>query len=172
MRVFRCSQTFKAIRKFATGRSRGATLVEVVAAIIVLGLLVASVPSSLIAITNYQNRQNEKRIAENLARNQIEYIKAQDYIWGNVTWPVRYDIIRPEINFAFEVEAIPLDTNYEPYVPYIPYIDTGTGNVTIDDDGMQEITIIIWGFSGSPVSPASARPVLEVVTYKTDYEGS
>ena len=151
---------------------------EVVTALIVMGLLVASVPPSMIAIINYQTRQNEKRIAENIARNQIEYIKAQDYIWGNDTYPIRYDIIRPEINFGISVEAVPLSLSNDPETGnpwpadyWEPYTDEETGNVTIFDEGVQEITVTAWGFGGSPLAPKSTRPVFEIKFYKTDYEG-
>jgi len=65
------------------GKSRGATLIEVTIAVVVLGLLLASIPAAIVVSINTQHRQYETRVAESLSRSQLEYIKARDYVAGS-----------------------------------------------------------------------------------------
>ena len=60
----------------------GFALTEVVIAIAVLALIIATVTPVLVLITHYRFSWNEQRVAENLARNHIEYIKVQPYVPG------------------------------------------------------------------------------------------
>ena len=70
-------------RKSIRRSSRGATLVEVVIAIVVLSLITASVPPVLIMLNHYQFKWNEQTVAESLVRTQFEYIKSCLYVHGN-----------------------------------------------------------------------------------------
>jgi len=69
----------KLFKRALGGGSRGATLIEVVIAVVVLGLLVAAIPTAMVVVINAQTRQNEVRVAESLTRSELEYIKAQNY---------------------------------------------------------------------------------------------
>ncbi len=160
----RCSRIFKAMRKVAAGRSRGATLTEIVIAIVVLSFVVASIPTAMIVVHNMQAQQDERRVAEFLTRNQLEYIKSQCYIWGNVTgdceyqrmncqgYPICYDTVEFTENYHLEVIAIPIDPiTYEPLPEQSgPYVN---------DQGIQEITIRV-------MKPGQTTPVLVTTNYK------
>jgi hypothetical protein len=165
--VSRCSRMFKAIRKVATGRSRGATLTEVVISIVVLAFVVASVPTAMIVVHNMQAQQDERRVAEYLTRNQLEYIKSQCYHWGNVTgdcdyqrmncqgYPVCYDKISFTENYYLEVVAVPIDKDTLQALPVL----SGPTGPYVEDQGIQEITIYVMK-SGQEI------PVLVTTNYK------
>jgi len=142
---------------------RGFTLIEVVIAILVLGIVVASVPLAMIAIGNAQTKANEHRVAENLTRSQFEYVKSQDYLWGNVTYP-QYQIIPINLAFGLTVEAQPI--NAETGDPYVRYLDPVDGVVKSQDDGIQEITVKIYSFELRPGQSLEASPLLESKNYK------
>ena len=134
---------------------RGFTLIEVVIAIAVLGIVVASVPAAVMAIHNAQFKQNELRISERMARAQFEYIKSQEYIPGNTTAPglPKYlEIPSPEVGSYFiKVTAYPIDP--ETYERLITNPE--------DDQGLQEIEVIVFGIHGE-----SAAPLYETSDYK------
>ncbi len=100
----------KICRKSLHSSSRGATLVEVVIAVVVLGLITSSVPPVLILLNNSQFKWNEQTVAESLVRTQIEYIKGCPYISGNATVPnpVYTTVPVPSDGYQIVVEAIPL----------------------------------------------------------------
>ena len=144
---------------------RGATLTEVVIAIVVIGFVVASVPAAMMAIHNAQFRQDELRIAESLTRNQFEYIKSQDYIWGNTThtYPPVYDEVNPPLGSYFmDVMAYPIDP-----VTYARLDPAGKGYV--DDGGLQEIVITVYGFRTRATQSGEYLPVIETKNYRAAY---
>jgi len=99
------------IRRFLRQSSSGLGLIEIVISVALLGVITASIPPALIVITNNQFRWNEQRTAENLARNQIEYIKVTSYIAGNSTNPQpQYGLVtKPPDQWLVQVLAQPLD---------------------------------------------------------------
>jgi len=133
----------KLFKRALGGGSRGATLAEVVIAIAVLGFVVATVPAALLVINQNQYRWNEQRTAENLTRNQIEYIKVTAYIAGNATNP------RPQ----YKEVPVPVD-NWD-IVVYAQPMLLPNG----DDKGLQEITVSVWHVN---------KLVLETKNYKVD----
>jgi type II secretory pathway pseudopilin PulG len=133
-------------------RQVGATLVEVMIAIIVLGLVVASIPAAVMAIHNAQYKQNEQRIAENLARYEIEYIKSQNYVPGNCTSIA-------EFNKAYLL-GTPMRGGYIAIVDYYPInpvdytrYDRGNSTAYVKDDGIQEIVVTVFGPRGQQLGP-------------------
>ncbi len=125
---------------------------EVMIAIIVLGLIVASIPAAVMAIHNAQYKQNEQRIAENLARYEIEYIKSQNYVPGNATTIA-------EFNKAYDL-GTPIRGGYIAMVDYYPinrvdYTPYARGNSTayVKDDGIQEIVVTVFGPRGQQLGP-------------------
>jgi len=136
------------LKRALFSNSMGATLVEVTIAVVVLGLITASVPPVLVMISSSQMRHYEHKIAEDLTRNQLEYIKSTAYKWGNETGidpitgkhkPVRYEwVVPPDENYGIEVLAQPVDPDTLGYLPLG------------EDTGIQEITVTIYGYSRSP----------------------
>jgi prepilin-type N-terminal cleavage/methylation domain-containing protein len=162
-------------KKIFCGTSRGFTLVEVVIAIVVLGMMVAAIPTSMIVISNAQFRQNESRIGENIARSQFEYIKAQPYIWGNETSindqtgkheRVSYD----SIDLTGELESYGIRVLAEPIDPVTRerlrdiYGEAYDGQ----DGGVQEIEITVFGWRND--EEGDARYIFRIINYKVARE--
>jgi type II secretory pathway pseudopilin PulG len=131
----------------------GASLIEVVIAIVVLGLVVASVPAGVIAAINFQAREREVRIAENLARSEFEYIKSQPYIPGNSSLFNRFP--SPYLDQdVMQAEEYRLGGSY--FVNnYVYFVSLTTGEKFLatpqsigNESGIQEIVIKVWGVRG------------------------
>jgi type II secretory pathway pseudopilin PulG len=159
-------KSLKQIGRKARGRNgRGATLIEVVIAIVVLGLMVASIPPAMATVANSEFRQNELNIARDVTQAQFEYIKAQVYNPANPdnTWS------------SFPPYAqVPLPSGYTMQVWY-DLIDPSTGNVTLKqtngDEGIQRVTIFVFGWSlqestGKPTG--DIKYILKTTDYKVD----
>jgi type II secretory pathway pseudopilin PulG len=147
--LMRCKQI---PRKVLRGSSGGATLVEVVIAVLVLAILVGSVPAAMIAVSNAHFRANQIRIAENLTRNEFEFIKSQDYKLGNVTYPLvgenGYEIIPVDASFGLKVDAWPIYPGNGTEVEKITTGDETDPGPTLYkyDFGIQLITVTAYGF--------------------------
>jgi len=129
------------------GRSpAGATLIEVVIAVVVLGFMLASVPPVLLLMTNTEFRHNESRVAEGLTRCQIEYIKSAPYDAATESHPIpEYDTVPvPDPSYEVDVVATPIKIRpqwsdeegrhvmiHEPLAPGI-------------DEGIQEIRVTVF----------------------------
>ena len=133
-------------RKALLGSSRGATLVEVVIAVVVLGLITASVAPVLVLITKSQFSWSEQRVAESLTRNQIEYVKVAAYIPGYETLPQYAEVPRPD-TYDIVIVAQPIDP--------VTKLPLASGQ----DEGIQEITVSIYHVD---------RLVLQTKNYKVD----
>jgi hypothetical protein len=141
--VMRCKQVS---HKVPRGSSGGVALVEVVIAVLVLAILVGSVPAAMIAVSNAHFRANQIRIAENLTRNQFEYIKSHEYVWGNVTYPLvgygRYEPIPVyDASFGLTVDAWPIDPTTGGNTTKISELP-----VLYNDYGIQLITVTVYSF--------------------------
>lgn len=164
--MFKLSHKFSWIRKVARGRSRGFTLTEVVIAIVVLALVVASIPATMIVVHKMQARQDERRFAEYLTRSQLEYIKSQPYNWGNVTgecprgcceiyFPICYEKAPFTENYYLDFVAIPVNSiTHEPLFD----VESYSGG-PVEDQGIQEITVYVY-------SSSKTEPVLVTTNYK------
>lgn len=132
--------------------SKGVALSEVVVAIIVLALILAAVPPVLALILHSQSSWTEQRVAESLTRNQIEYIKAAEYIPGNETHPqpVYTPVPKPDETYEIIITAQPIDPVTKAVLP------------DGEDENVQEITIQIYHVD---------RLVLQTVNYKVDRLG-
>jgi len=146
--------------------SGGATLVEVVIAIVVLAFLVGSVPAAMLAVSNAHFRANQIRIAENLTRSEFEYIKSQDYNLGNVTYPLvsldGYDVIPVDVGgFWCDVEAWPIDPETGKEIEK----DLGKEPVVYKNDyGIQLITVTV--YYGLAQRPDESKNLLVSTDYK------
>jgi len=142
--------------------SRGATLVEVVIAVVVLGLITSSVPPVLIMLNNQQFKWNEQTVAESLVRSQIEYIKGCPYIYGNATVP--NPVYKTVLDTDGNMTALVPDEDYRINVIAQPiHIDSGTQVHSPlpsgQDEGIQEITVQVYHVN---------KLVLSVKAYKVD----
>ena len=133
--------------------SKGAAFVEVVIAIVVLGLVMSSVPPVLILLNNSQFKWNEQTVSESLIRTQIEYIKGCPYIYGNATVPnpVYATVPVPSDGYRIDVIARPVLILPAPTPSPMPspaptpvhqYVDFNQPDA--EDGGMQEITVEVY----------------------------
>jgi type II secretory pathway pseudopilin PulG len=166
--MFKRSRKLNRIRKVATGRSLGATLIEVIIAMVVLGLIVASVVTAIMAVHNFQARQRELRYAENLARSEFEYIKSQPYIPGNSTLFNRFPSPYEDQTVMQVEDYSRLGGTY--FVDnYVYFVNPTTNEKFLatpqsigNESGIQEIMIRIWGIRGTDYVP-----IYEYSNYKT-----
>jgi type II secretory pathway pseudopilin PulG len=133
--------------------STGATFVEVVIAIVVLGLITASVIPTLLIINKDEFRRDEQKIAESLTRNQLEYIKSVPYIYGNATDPYPEYTEVPAPDASYDIELLVQPITIDPATQEHEYLPAG------QDEGIQEITITIYHVD---------KMVLETKNYKVD----
>jgi len=114
-------------RQAFQGSSRGFSLIEVVIAIALIGIIVVAIMGSLSYATMVLIITDRQATAESLARSQLEFVKNQDY--DDINTPPQY-IQLPEIPDSYDIviTAERLDPNND-----------GTTN----DDGIQKITVII-----------------------------
>ena len=117
--------------------SEGTTLVEVIIAITILGLITSSILPALIILNKQEFKWNEKTVSESLIRTQVEYIKGCPYIYGNssVPNPVYDTVLPPDPSYVIDVVAQPIhiDTSTDP---------PGHANLPAgQDEGIQMITV-------------------------------
>ena len=67
------------VRKTFQGSSRGFTLLEVLIAIALIGIVAVAILGALSTSSKVLSIADERTTAESLARRQIEYIKSQGY---------------------------------------------------------------------------------------------
>jgi len=144
----RCKHIFTALRHDSTGT----TFVEVVIAIVVLGLITAAVAPTLMMINKAEFTRNEQRIAESLTRNQLEYIKSVPYVYVDAGNPDPYSKV-PAPDGSYEIDLLVQPITIDPVTQEHEYLPAG------DDEGIQEITVTIKHVD---------KVVLETKNYKVD----
>lgn len=153
------------------GSSKGATLIEVVIAIVVLAFLTAAVFPALLVLADAESKWNEQTIAESMARTTLEIVKARSYIAGNDTAPYPVYIEEEEVQnlipngtYDIEVAARPVYVDPDSQPPQHYYLDPG------EDEGIQEVTVDIYHYVGRHYIDQEDRyrPVITVKNYKVD----
>jgi type II secretory pathway pseudopilin PulG len=139
--------------KHLLGDSRGTTFVEVVIAIVVLGLIGASVIPTLLIMNKAEFTRDEQKVAESLARNQIEYIKSAPYVYANETNPYPEYALVPVPDGSYEIELFVQPITIDPETQEHEALPAG------HDEGIQEITVRIYHVE---------KVVLETKNYKVD----
>ena len=127
------------VGKVLRGRSRGFSMLEVVIAIALLGIIAVSVLTALSTAAAALIIADRRATAESLARSQMEYIKNQDYIDYSESGHEDYDEIGGYTeNYDVDIAVEPIDpATYEPY----PYYEA-EGRFQ-KDDGIQLITVTV-----------------------------
>ena len=147
------------IRRTIRRRSLGATLVEVVIAVVVLGLLTSAVPPVFVMLTKAEYRRDERRVAEALIRMQMEYVKSAAYIdnYGNETGRVYATVPVPDESYLVNVDVVPVHID--------PETRTRTPLAPAFDEGIQEITVEVYHVDKNVEVDT---PVLAAKSYKVD----
>jgi len=123
-------------------RSRkGSTLIEVMIAIAVLGLITSSILPVFIMLNKAEFKWTQQTVAESLIRAQVEYVKGCPYIYrdGNITEPwYPYDTFPPpDPSYEIDVVAQPIRIDTSTTPPGHSDLPAG------QDEGIQRITIQI-----------------------------
>ena len=119
------------IRKACQGRARGFTMVEVVIAIALIGIIGVAVLSALATASMALIIADERATAESLARSQMEYVKDNNNSpYDDINDPLEYspDLASVPDGYYIDIEAVRLDPEDDGYD---------------DDDGIQKITVTV-----------------------------
>ena len=107
------------VSKALKGSSRGISIVEVLIAVAILGLLSVAFLGGLLTAFKAISSADEHSVAQNLAQGQMEYVKSQDYVYDAISYNAISDI---PTNYTIQVAAESLHT---------------------PDDGIQKITVTV-----------------------------
>jgi len=119
-------------RKDFRGSSRGFSMLEVVIAIALLGIIAVSVLSALQTAALALISADRRATAESLARTQMEWVRYSEYDYELAEGHPEYGL-DPQIetalppNFTVDTTAIRLNKDVDPN----------------DDDGIQQITVTV-----------------------------
>jgi len=117
------------IRKACQGSSRGFTMIEVVIAIALIGIIGVAVLSALSTASMALIIADERATAESLARSQMEYVKNSPY--DNVNDPPEYLPDPGADPEGYDIVITAERLNPDP------------DNPPEDDDGIQKITVTV-----------------------------
>ena len=109
-------------------KEKGFSLIEILVAVAILGILIPAVPSALATANRSTTISNKQTMAESLARSQMDYIQSQIYDTQNST-PVYSAITN-------------LPEGYSIVTPFASRLDP-LNNGNIIDDSLQKITVIV-----------------------------
>jgi prepilin-type N-terminal cleavage/methylation domain-containing protein len=117
------------IRKACQGRSGGFTLIEVLIALALVGIIAIAFLSALSTASMALITADERATAESLARSQMEYVKNQEYI--DYSEPDHEDYDKITNTEGFDIDLL------------VESIQTGLQKitVTVSRDGKQIITL-------------------------------
>ena len=130
-------------RKAFRGGSRGFSMLEVVIAIALLGIIAVSVLSSLQTAALALISADRRATSESIARSQMEYVKTSPYIDYSKELSDREPDFYEQIiiqsgggDYTLETKAEPIDpSSHQPY--------DGEGGIFDNDDGIQLITVTV-----------------------------
>ena len=106
---------------------KGFTLIEVIIAMALLGIIAIAFLGGLATASKAIIIADERATAESLARSQMEYVKNQDY--DGVNNPPQYTLLSDTpADYTIVIDAVRLDPN---------------GDGTDNDDGIQKITVTV-----------------------------
>jgi prepilin-type N-terminal cleavage/methylation domain-containing protein len=137
MRVKRTGLNIR-LGKALRGRSRGFSLIEVVIAIALLGIIGITILSALSTATLALIIADNRATAESLARTQMEYVQNKGYIDYHQSDHLEYGVIGEPDNYDIQMTVTPLDP--QTYEPYLCNEETG---LCANDEGIQLITVTI-----------------------------
>ena len=130
------------VKRAFQGRSRGFTLIEVVIAMLLLGIIGVAVLSSLSYASTVLITVDRRATAESLAKSQMEYIKSQDYNPAPDGGVANYTKIT-DIPTGYYIRSFNYRTSETVEdVVGIPW-DSGNNTARNDDVGLQKIKVIV-----------------------------
>ena len=102
---------------------RGFSLIEVLIALAILGLVAVAFLSGLTTASRALIIADERTTAESLAKSQMEYVKNIDYVDGATSYP------------AASIPQEHIDAGYSATITALPLHNP--------DDGIQKITVVV-----------------------------
>ena len=128
-------QCVKSPRGWLRGNEKGISLIEILIAIAVLGLVGITFLSSMVTSTNATVITREQAVAENLVRNEAEYVKDCVYQYDASEYPVD-----PTLTIPAEWTVPP------PTVVPVHGVDNGMQEVTVSAQyqGNTVLSIIVY----------------------------
>ena len=129
------------VRKAFQGSSRGFSLIELMIAIALIGILAVAIMGSLSYASTVLIITDRQATAESLAKSQMEYIKNKDYIPAEPGDVGTYDEI-PGIPDAYTIWSFNRTGEIVEGVIGIPW-NSGNNTAAPEDSGLQKITVII-----------------------------
>jgi prepilin-type N-terminal cleavage/methylation domain-containing protein len=130
-------------RKAFPGRSRGLTMIEVLIAIAILGIISITFLSALSTASLSVGLADERTVAESLARRQLEYVKNQGYNPAsalNNNNPTYQKI--SDIPGGYSIWSVNRNGTVVADIVGIPW-DSGNNAPVSKDVGLQKIALVI-----------------------------
>ncbi|MBA7701122.1 hypothetical protein ES703_109853 [subsurface metagenome] len=115
---------------------KGFTLIGVVIALAILGVIAAGFLSGLAGASRALFTADERTTANNLAESQMEDAKNQPYIDYSADPHDVYNTISPPTGYSVNLTAVPFDPNTGQDYNQV-------GGIFEQDDGIQKITVAI-----------------------------
>jgi len=78
------------------GREEGTTLLEILVALVLLGVISVAFLSALMTTARSSYSADQRAMAESLARSQMEYVKSTTYVAGATQYPVSPTMTAPQ----------------------------------------------------------------------------
>lgn len=129
------------IKKAFQSHSRGLTMIEVLLAVAILGVIGIAFMSAMSTATTTLMVGDERTTAESLARRQMEYVKGQGYkVESVLTQPVYQKI--SDIPDGYAVWSIDRDGEQVEEIIGIPW-DSENNRPVDTDKGLQKIALVI-----------------------------
>jgi len=125
-------------RKAFQGRSRGFTLIEVVIAMVLLGIIGVAILGSLSYASTVLITVDRRATAESLAKTQMEYVKSQTYNPAPAGGTANYTKISGLAGYS--IWSVNRQGGIVDGVIGIPW---GNNTAVTNDAGLQKITLII-----------------------------
>ncbi len=140
------------VRRALQGSSRGFTLIEVLVALALVGIIAIAFLGGLSTASRAVLTADVRTTAESLARTHIEDAKNQEYIDYSVPDHEDYDVMYPT-GYTTELVVEPINpVTGEPY-------DQDEDGIFLGDDVIQKITVVV---------SHDYEVVVTLVSYKVD----
>jgi prepilin-type N-terminal cleavage/methylation domain-containing protein len=127
-------------RKAFQGRSRGFTLIEVVIAMMLLGIIGVAILGALSYASTVLITVDRRATAESLAKTQMEYVKSQNYTSASNGGVATYQKITG-IPYGYNISSA-TRTGWTLNITGIPW-DSGNNTASYNDTGLQKIRLLI-----------------------------
>jgi len=131
------------VRKAFRGSSRGFSMLEVVIAIALIGVIAVAILSALSTASIALIIADERATAESLARSQLEYVKSQNYTYASEGGESIYIKI-PDIDipYGYAIWSVNRDDEVVGNVIGIPWAGNASKPAN-EDKGIQKIALVI-----------------------------